>query len=248
MRVHDGRLLGSGVGEAPQKLARALARGAAQNRVDQAMPAMVSRLGQLDRVGHDRTVGRAGEVEQLVQSQSQGGEHARIQAPHRPLGEALDEVVERAPALHGAICQAHRQAVNKEPHVKQATDADLIGRDELGIGIQGNESPGIAQALQLVEAFQVLLLLSDEAPNLIQFDPSAVQVPQFGVQNGMATLADPHAETHDGVPMNPGDALNGPDAGAFGEHGHHQDFLFGLQVIGHKSDPEYLTGRAGKRV
>ena len=86
MGVLDGGLLGRGVGQRGQQLARARARGAPQDGVDEPVPAAGAPLGELDRVGHDRVVGRPAEVEQLVQAQAQGGENRRVEAVGGPLG------------------------------------------------------------------------------------------------------------------------------------------------------------------
>ena len=67
------------------------------------------RLGELDGVADDRVVGRAAQVEELVQPEAQRGQHRRVEARGRALGELLDQVVERALALHGAVGESHRK-------------------------------------------------------------------------------------------------------------------------------------------
>ena len=67
------------------------------------------RLGELDGVGDDGVVGRAAHVEQLVEPEPQRGEQRRVERRGGTLGELLDQVVERALALDGAVGEAHRE-------------------------------------------------------------------------------------------------------------------------------------------
>ncbi len=60
-------------------------------------------------VGDDGVVGRAAQIQQLVEPEAQGGKHRSVKTLGRPSGEPLDEVVERALSLDGAVGQAHRQ-------------------------------------------------------------------------------------------------------------------------------------------
>ena len=109
MGVADRRLLGGGVGESAEELLRALARGASEHGVDETVARATPALGELDGVGDDRVVGRATQVEQLVQAEPERGQHGRVEALHRAPGELLDQVIERGLALDRAEGQAHRQ-------------------------------------------------------------------------------------------------------------------------------------------
>ena len=80
--VLDGRPLGRLVARAVQQLG-ALARGAAQHRVDEAVPAACARLGELDRIRDDRVVGGAAQIQQLIQAESQRCQQRRIEASRR---------------------------------------------------------------------------------------------------------------------------------------------------------------------
>ena len=108
--VLDGGLLGRGVAERREQRVGSLARGAAQHRVDEPVAGAGVRLGELDGVADDGVVGRAAHVQQLVEAEPQRGEQRRVERRHGTLGELLDEVVERALALDGAVGEAHREA------------------------------------------------------------------------------------------------------------------------------------------
>jgi len=108
MGMLDRRLLRCLIAQLTQQCG-ALPRAATEHRVDQAMTAARTSLGQLDPIRHDRVVGRAVQVQQLVQPQPQRRQQPRIQPLRRAVGETLDQVVERALALHSPVEQAHRQ-------------------------------------------------------------------------------------------------------------------------------------------
>ena len=73
----QSRLLRRVLGEAREKRAGALARGAAQHRVDEPVAGARACLCELDVVSDDRAVGRACQVHELVQPQSQRRQHGR---------------------------------------------------------------------------------------------------------------------------------------------------------------------------
>ena len=109
VRVLHGGLLGRRVGERSQQGSRALARGPAQHRVDETVARAAPGLGQLDGVRDDGAVGRAAQVEQLVQPEPQRRQHRRVEPRGGPLGQCFDQVIERALALNRAVGQAHRE-------------------------------------------------------------------------------------------------------------------------------------------
>jgi hypothetical protein len=103
----------------------ALARGAAQHGVDEAMAAaaVALRLGQLDALRHGRVVGDAVEEEQLVEAEAQRRGDGRVELADGP-GERGDVVIERAEALDGAV----RELTGKGP----------VAADEVpGLRVQG---------------------------------------------------------------------------------------------------------------
>jgi len=87
----------------------ALARTPPEYRIDQAVTATRASLCQLHPVRDDRVVGRAVQVQQLIQTEPQRRQEPRIQSLRGAIGETLDQIVERALALHGSVEQAHRQ-------------------------------------------------------------------------------------------------------------------------------------------
>ncbi len=69
--VLDRGLLGCGVAERSEQRGRALAPCASQRRVDEPVTGARVRLGKLDGVGDDGVVGRAVQVQQLIQTEPQ---------------------------------------------------------------------------------------------------------------------------------------------------------------------------------
>ena len=88
---------------------RRLARGAAQHRVDEPRAAPRLRLGELDRLPHRGVVGHAIEVDELEDPEPQRRDDGRLQAVERAAGERLDDVVQRGPALDGAVGEPGRE-------------------------------------------------------------------------------------------------------------------------------------------
>ena len=65
-----------------------LARGAAQDGVDEAGAAARVGLGELDGLRHRRVVGHAVEVDELEDPEAQGGQDGGLEALDRPVAEA----------------------------------------------------------------------------------------------------------------------------------------------------------------
>ena len=86
-----------------------LAGAAAQHGVDELRAAGRLALDQLDGLADRRVGGHAVRVGELVEAEAQRGEHERLEPLDRAPGERLDQVVERRPALHRAVGQAHRE-------------------------------------------------------------------------------------------------------------------------------------------
>ena len=126
--MRDRGALGRLVVEFSEQLG-ALARGAAQDGVHETVAAAPVALGELHGVGDHGAVGRAVQVEQLVEPQPQRGQQRRVELCGRPLGEPLDQVVERAAPLHGPVEEAHREGT-----VAGVQGARLLAQRDLGVG------------------------------------------------------------------------------------------------------------------
>jgi hypothetical protein len=86
-----------------------LARGPAQDRVDQPRPAARVLLGQLHRLTHRGVCGHAVEVGELEDPEPQRRQHRGLEPLGRATGEPLDHVVERGPALDRAVGEPRRE-------------------------------------------------------------------------------------------------------------------------------------------
>ncbi len=127
------------VAERRQQRVGPLARGAAQDRVDEAVAGAGGRavyLCELDGVGDHRVVGRAGHVQQLVEPEPQRGQQRRVERGERAASQLLDQMVERALALDGAVGQAHRQRA-----VARVQVGGLGGERAIGVGALLEHAP-----------------------------------------------------------------------------------------------------------
>jgi hypothetical protein len=101
------------------------------------------------------------------------------------------------------------QAAYGEDRWKKITGmAHQIGRDHAALNINGNERPDIAKTLNAILHAGPLLLLADEAPNLVHLDQPAIEVPHGGIHHSRATVSHPDAKAHDRIPMDAGHPLN----------------------------------------
>ena len=66
-------------------------------------------LGQLDALVHGRVLGGSAEVQQLEQPEPEHRQHRRVEPRERAAGEPRGHVIERRPALDGAVAERHRQ-------------------------------------------------------------------------------------------------------------------------------------------
>ena len=108
VRVQQRGFLRGRVAE-PAEHCAALARGAAQHGVHEAVAAAARRLGEVDRLRHRRVVGDAVHVEELVRAQPQRGDQLGVEVRDGTVRHGLEHMVERAPALHDAVGEPHRE-------------------------------------------------------------------------------------------------------------------------------------------
>jgi hypothetical protein len=86
--------------------------------------------------------------------------------------------------------------------------ADDETGNQLGVGIQRNPRPDIAQCSG-IPAFDILLFLTDESPNLINLDVAAWQVDHLLVHDGFTARTDTKAKTHNRIAINASANLTG---------------------------------------
>jgi len=61
------------------------------------------------------------------------------------------------------------------------------------------------------------LFLADITPNFVKLDMPAIQIADFLVHDLLAGLTNAHHQPHDGLPMNPGHALDRPNGNSFNQ-------------------------------
>ena len=113
------------------RLAQALCP--AQDGVDEARGVGgAAGLGQLDRLVDGGVVGRGVGEEELVEAESQGSQHRRVEQAGRALGEAFDRDVAGAAALDGGVGEALRLGAVA---AAEAEAVRLGAEDALGEGV-----------------------------------------------------------------------------------------------------------------
>lgn len=131
------------------------------------------------------------------------------------------------------IAHAGSQVVNKGVGVVGIALPGQEGRNQLRIGIQGDERPDIPGPGIALLGRGVLVLLGDEAPNLVDLDAAGNDVAHLLVVEGGAGFANPTAQAHDLITVNARNPLNGANGRTLGEIGNDLDFLFGWKLVGH---------------
>jgi len=78
--------------------------------------------------------------------------------------------------------------------------------------VDRNKRPNVAHSGATVFLAGVLLLLADEAPDLVQLNNSAIQVPHRHLHNLRAAFANADAQAHDRITMDARHALDAANA------------------------------------
>ncbi len=104
-------VLGLAVAELARAAAPALALRPPQDGVDEPVAAAAAGLRQLDALVDGRVRRDAVEEQQLQQAEPQRVADGRVELRDGPSREPLDQVVERAAALHGAVGERGREGV-----------------------------------------------------------------------------------------------------------------------------------------
>ncbi len=66
------------------------------------------------------------------------------------------------------------------------TLADDVGGDQLGLNVEGDVSPNVTNEVLIVGARDILLLLADEPPNLINLNGTERKVLPLLIEKGLA--------------------------------------------------------------
>src|SRR5205807_10568836 len=85
--------------------------------------------------------------------------------------------------------------------------------------------------LHRVHIVDPLLLLGDVRPDLIDLDAPAWKLAHPLIQEPLAALADAVRQTHYRIPVNPGHALDAPDAVSFDQRRDHSQLLAPLEDV-----------------
>src|SRR5262249_9142776 len=133
---------------------------------------------------------------------------AVVHLPAEPQFDRIDVGAKRIARKLDAIPQPVREVCDESIRVGRVPLADPIARDQFGVRVDGDKSPNVSGVLGLVAGHSARLL-SNEAPNLIDLDALARQIAHQLVEQPLAALANPNPESHDRVPVNARDALNG---------------------------------------
>jgi hypothetical protein len=84
----------------------------------------------------------------------------------------------------------------------------------------------------------MLLFLTDESPYFIHLQSRTGQIAHGLIHQMGATYPDPYAEAHDGIAVDAGHALDGPDTASFRESCNHRDLFIGIESIRHQRSPD----------
>jgi hypothetical protein len=121
--------------------------------------------------------------------------------------------------LH-AIRQAAFQVGYKLCGAAGIAGTNKPARDQLGLGVDGNPHPGIANYALFGHFFRdVLLFASDETPDLVALQPLAAQVAEHAVLVSVACFADTHKQARHGSLLAAQHAAGGADRIAFNQSG-----------------------------
>jgi hypothetical protein len=104
--------------------------------------------------------------------------------------------------------------------IPPVTIPDVESRNQFGIRVDSAPGPHIAE-LRIIAGADVHILFADVAPNLVQFQTFAGKIAHRDIHDTGASLSDANAQPHDRIPMNARHALNGANAGAFGQRRDH---------------------------
>jgi hypothetical protein len=108
--------------------------------------------------------------------------------------------------------------------------------NQLRFGIQSDPSPNVTGHLAIdvdLLLIRILLLHSNEAPNLIDLDKLAGEIPQFFVHDALAPFAHADAKAHDGIAVNARHPFDASDAAAFAEHGDRHRLFIVAELVSH---------------
>ena len=109
---------------------RAFPRGAPQHGVDEPRRVRARLLGQLDVLVHRGVLGRAAQIQQLVQPETEHREHGRVEALEPAVGQLRGDVIERGAPLDGPVGERHRQRA-----VARLEPGRLGGERSVGVGV-----------------------------------------------------------------------------------------------------------------
>jgi hypothetical protein len=129
------------------------------------------------------------------------------------------------------------KVLNKVVRGRCVALADAIGDDGAARG--GQRDVGVLIALLRFMRPRALLLLANEGPQLVQFQPAGAKADHATIVQLRAAAADPERQAHDCVAVNARKALDGADRHALTEGSDDFDLLLAWKEVHSGPNPTY---------
>jgi hypothetical protein len=104
------------------------------------------------------------------------------------------------------------QVAHEDISIGQGAHSDVVAGDKLRICVNGNPSPCIACAEQVIIGLHVPLLHADKSPKFINLDALTWQIMHDDALECFASIADTNHKPHDCIPVKAGHAFRAGDA------------------------------------